>query len=322
MPPRRSTRAARSSVEPQPTLVAKSVSKRKRTTEEKENLAKPALSNGKVALKEALLESDDGKDEREAEHREVKRRRPSPELEDAEGESEEEVKPKRTSRNAAASANGRQRKVVDISDDEDDYAENVKPTLKARKPPAKRVSKANNIRKASSSSKGSSAGQLSSRSAKSAPLTDSDEDDMVIVRKPTNKKKKADYASSVEDLYASDSEPADASSTSKKNLAPPPSSKKHARGESTPASATSPERSLLDNDSEPEQSLLEPAPTRLPPQSPSKSQTYSQPKEEPKGPKSRLVIHKMALVNFKSYAGRQEIGPFHKVIIFSRNGSS
>jgi len=36
--------------------------------------------------------------------------------------------------------------------------------------------------------------------------------------------------------------------------------------------------------------------------------------EEPTGPKSRLVIHKMALVNFKSYAGRQEIGPFHKVI--------
>ena len=36
--------------------------------------------------------------------------------------------------------------------------------------------------------------------------------------------------------------------------------------------------------------------------------------EEPTGPKSRLVIHKMVLVNFKSYAGRQEIGPFHKVI--------
>lgn len=35
--------------------------------------------------------------------------------------------------------------------------------------------------------------------------------------------------------------------------------------------------------------------------------------EEPQGPKSRLVIHKMVLVNFKSYAGRQIIGPFHKV---------
>jgi structural maintenance of chromosome 4 len=31
-----------------------------------------------------------------------------------------------------------------------------------------------------------------------------------------------------------------------------------------------------------------------------------------KGPRKRLVIRKMALVNFKSYRGRQEIGPFHK----------
>ncbi|KAJ7132829.1 RecF/RecN/SMC [Mycena crocata] len=45
--------------------------------------------------------------------------------------------------------------------------------------------------------------------------------------------------------------------------------------------------------------------------------------EEPAGPKSRLVIHKMALVNFKSYAGRQEIGPFHKSFssIVGPNGS-
>lgn len=35
--------------------------------------------------------------------------------------------------------------------------------------------------------------------------------------------------------------------------------------------------------------------------------------EEPGRPKSRLVIHKLMLINFKSYAGRQEIGPFHKV---------
>ena len=33
---------------------------------------------------------------------------------------------------------------------------------------------------------------------------------------------------------------------------------------------------------------------------------------EDTGPKPRLVIYKLALVNFKSYAGRQEIGPFHK----------
>lgn len=44
-------------------------------------------------------------------------------------------------------------------------------------------------------------------------------------------------------------------------------------------------------------------PTQPPPPAP----------EEPEGPRARLVIHKIALVNFKSYAGRQEIGPFHKV---------
>ncbi|KAI0312985.1 RecF/RecN/SMC N terminal domain-containing protein [Amylostereum chailletii] len=47
------------------------------------------------------------------------------------------------------------------------------------------------------------------------------------------------------------------------------------------------------------------------------------PPEEPEAPKERLTIHKLALVNFKSYAGRQEIGPFHKSFsaIVGPNGS-
>ena len=71
----------------------------------------------------------------------------------------------------------------------------------------------------------------------------------------------------------------------------------------------------LIQDDEIEESLLDPVPPPL-------SQTQSQPRpEEPTDPNSRLTIHKMALVNFKSYAGRQEIGPFHKVrsyMIFDR----
>lgn len=35
------------------------------------------------------------------------------------------------------------------------------------------------------------------------------------------------------------------------------------------------------------------------------------PKEESTGPKSRTVIQYLVLTNFKSYAGRQEVGPFH-----------
>ncbi|KAI0334017.1 RecF/RecN/SMC protein [Cubamyces sp. BRFM 1775] len=69
---------------------------------------------------------------------------------------------------------------------------------------------------------------------------------------------------------------------------------------------------------EEEHSLLDPPLSSIPQQS-------SQPAvpEEPQGPKPRLVIHKMALVNFKSYAGRQEIGPFHKSFsaIVGPNGS-
>ena len=58
---------------------------------------------------------------------------------------------------------------------------------------------------------------------------------------------------------------------------------------------------------EEEKSLFEPPPMPPPPS------IAPPPPEEPSGPKSRLMIHMMALVNFKSYAGRQVIGPFHKV---------
>lgn len=78
-------------------------------------------------------------------------------------------------------------------------------------------------------------------------------------------------------------------------------------------------RAALAVTDEEEKSLLEPREPRPKPQ----SQIQISPAEEPSGPRSRLVIHKMALVNFKSYAGRQEIGPFHKSFsaIVGPNGS-
>ena len=60
-----------------------------------------------------------------------------------------------------------------------------------------------------------------------------------------------------------------------------------------------------------EKSLLDDLPT-----SPMKTKRPPAPLEELKGPGPRLVIHKLVLVNFKSYAGCQEIGPFHKVSCF------
>ncbi|KAI0297565.1 RecF/RecN/SMC protein, partial [Multifurca ochricompacta] len=57
--------------------------------------------------------------------------------------------------------------------------------------------------------------------------------------------------------------------------------------------------------------------------SPTKAKRAPPPLEESQGPQPRLVIHKLVLVNFKSYAGRQEIGPFHKSFsaIVGPNGS-
>ncbi|KAJ4490187.1 RecF/RecN/SMC [Lentinula aciculospora] len=75
-----------------------------------------------------------------------------------------------------------------------------------------------------------------------------------------------------------------------------------------------------DEEEEEEKSLLMDHPPSIPPASQLHAKSDL---EEPKGPQSRLVIHKLALVNFKSYAGRQEIGPFHKSFssIVGANGS-
>ncbi len=75
------------------------------------------------------------------------------------------------------------------------------------------------------------------------------------------------------------------------------------------AAALDAEREATQSPVEEEHSLLDPPLSSIPRQP---SPTAPVP-SEPEGPKPRLVIHKMALVNFKSYAGRQVIGPFHKV---------
>ena len=66
---------------------------------------------------------------------------------------------------------------------------------------------------------------------------------------------------------------------------------------------------------EEEEETMAPTPTPLssntpPLPSPSTTKTASGKKEQPK---PRLVIKSMVLENFKSYAGAQHVGPFHKV---------
>ncbi|KAF9011348.1 RecF/RecN/SMC protein [Cyathus striatus] len=76
------------------------------------------------------------------------------------------------------------------------------------------------------------------------------------------------------------------------------------------------EPQVEEEEEEEEKSLFDPVPMPHPSQLPTSI-------PEPSGPKPRLVIHKMVLINFKSYAGRQEIGPFHKSFsaIVGPNGS-
>lgn len=54
-----------------------------------------------------------------------------------------------------------------------------------------------------------------------------------------------------------------------------------------------------------------------------KSRTMTIPIIEDTGPKSRIVITYLILTNFKSYAGRQEVGPFHSTFssVVGPNGS-
>ena len=42
-----------------------------------------------------------------------------------------------------------------------------------------------------------------------------------------------------------------------------------------------------------------------------------QQQQAPNLPPPRLIISEMVLENFKSYAGEQRVGPFHKVCVFS-----
>ena len=44
-----------------------------------------------------------------------------------------------------------------------------------------------------------------------------------------------------------------------------------------------------------------------------------QQQQAPNLPPPRLIISEMVLENFKSYAGEQRVGPFHKVCVFSLN---
>ncbi|ORY93638.1 RecF/RecN/SMC N terminal domain-domain-containing protein [Syncephalastrum racemosum] len=102
---------------------------------------------------------------------------------------------------------------------------------------------------------------------------------------------------------------------------PQPSAQKDDQHTSQPSQAPhSPQPSSVP----PRKVAFTPDTQSTPPQPQSQSQSQrGQPQDSPEPSKPRLVITKMVLNNFKSYAGRQVIGPFHKSFsaIVGPNGS-
>lgn len=318
MPPRRSTRSARPSAEPEKPAPTTAAAKRKRSQAlaeepiaEKENTVKPgrkpastrssiaptkpkASTRPRASLKE-VEESEEEEEEEEEDRDEqapsVKKARLSTEAEDdsdeEEYQEEEVVKPK-----------GRKSAVKKEKLDDSDEAP---PTSKqkAAKPTAK--GKATATRK-------STARKVS---AKSRPQADSGEED-APVEASDDDEKPAPKSHSTPSAVAS--KPTEDDDDSEIELMPKkkkPSTKAKAPTQRVVTSSSDEAQEAVAPPAEVEEmeeSLLD----TLPPSLPFPQAQAPPPADEPKGPKARLTIHKMALVNFKSYAGRQEIGPFHK----------
>ncbi|KAG6878031.1 hypothetical protein C0993_000571 [Termitomyces sp. T159_Od127] len=319
MPPRRSSRSTRASVEP--TEASKLPSKRKRgqtveTEAEPQTDAKPpprarrSTSTQPVATTERrrtstrsrgslphVVETDDEEETESVPP--LKKARPSLELQDDKDSELEEEKP-RARRTASSAKRG-------------------KPPSAGRKPPSS---------------------TRSGRSSRAAPVSAREEEG-------SEEEEEEDTKPKIEDndvMQTSDDEPQPKSKSRKtvasKKLTQSSQSRKvvsqmvetdeesgngqvrvgvqeevpgQATDESTKVQPVAPAQ----EEEEEETSLFDPPPMPVPSSLP---QIIP---EEPVGPKPRLVIHKMALVNFKSYAGRQEIGPFHKSFssIVGPNGS-
>ena len=285
-----------------------------------------ASSRSKSALRQ-VQDSDDDDDDREPSHP-AKKSRPSPELEDIHEEEEEDVKPiirPRSRRAAAVSAaslsNGKSSKdqIAPDTDDEDGTEEQkpVKPTARPRS------SGNSGSMKPPTSRRGGRSSRSTVVSVKAEPPDepsleniddDGGEEDEIPAAskrraaKPSSRKVKSLTPQSAEDEdFVADTQLDDKARAVSRNSNGNPALSAE---ESTPVPSPKklpPTASLVHE----EKSLLDDLPV-----SPAKARHAPLPLEEPKGPQSRLVIHKLVLVNFKSYAGRQEIGPFHKVGCF------
>lgn len=315
MPPRRSTRSTRPSVEPEqpapPPAPTTAAAKRKRSQAvadepivEKEIVAKPgrkpastrssigtskvkASARPRASLKDVEESGDEGVEEAPP----VKKVRPSPEVEDSEDEDEyqeeEVVKPKG-------------RKSVAVKEIRNDDSEEEPPKAKAATKTRKSTAKPILARKSTTRKS----------AAKPLPQEDSEDEDAAMAasaEKPPPKSRKALPVPAAKPAEDDDDSEVELMPTKKKSALKAKSTMRQvAISSSDDTQEATPPTAQIE---EIEESLLDPIPPPISQHLPQAPPSV----EESKGPKSRLTIHKMALVNFKSYANRQEIGPFHKV---------
>ncbi|KAF8844243.1 RecF/RecN/SMC protein [Paxillus ammoniavirescens] len=290
MPPRRSTRTTRPSVEPQPAPTPSAPSsqptssKRKRgqslavdeTDGEKENATKRRLAR-RVVKEEP--EEEEEKDPQPARQTRRSSAKPPPSTTSTKTHTRSSRKTTRIESDVEEEAEEAQEDkeaAVAISDDGDSDDALPIPKGKGRKPASgKRTNKQPKATRKASSSK---------IPKNTEPSELEEEDDL----------------EGFDQIYKS---------------TPRRAKRGDANNNSSPSQSSQTPKRAAPVDEE-ERSLLEPR-VRPP------IQSQAPPVEEPNVPKARLVIHKMALINFKSYAGRQEIGPFHKSFssIVGPNGS-
>ncbi|KAK0501017.1 RecF/RecN/SMC N terminal domain-containing protein [Armillaria luteobubalina] len=355
MPPRRSSRT-RAPVEPVVKAEPAPLKRKRPTevnsvdTEEKENQssrsrrstsARPSTkSRASVRSKSSLQDVPETDDERnESESPPVKKARPS--LEHSSGEESEEEQPKRKGRSGAGLAKKSDNARMEV----DGQAQPTRRTARgsSAKPPSRaptRVSRSRASGSAATHSEEEDVKPVLKSAAKSAKpvarrscrATHEDHEDERAMDSPMedalegNSRKSTGNVSSsrrsskpiVEDIAEEEEEEEDVKPARVRSPTPPQQPDVEEDMSEKPSSSRAPSMRAGAKTAEAEESLLDQI-SRAPPASHAPVTQL----EEPKGPQKRLVIHKMALVNFKSYAGRQEIGPFHKSFssIVGPNGS-
>ena len=347
MPPRRSTRSStRQSTEPDSNPQAQKQdpsSKRKRSTVDntdidgQEDHGKPPSRTARRSSTKATASvpasrassrlrsvprDPDGEDEDGEPSRRPKRSRPSHELEDVREENEEEdTKPtiasrirRVSSRPVTSSTNGviGQDQVVPAEDEPDEQV-TAKPTSRTHSP---RIY--TNSSKPSTSRRGARLSRSAAVTVKAEPpdepalenIDDVDDGEIEVPatsqRKITKRSRKVKSLTPPQSVGKVEDTDFDESATA---IVPNGEVADFLAEESTPV----PSPKKLPSNTPPvheEKSLLDNLPT------PSKAKRPPLPLEDLQGPRPRLVIHKLVLMNFKSYAGCQEIGPFHRVGCF------